>query len=288
MTKTELRKLSALGLVLLSVTGGYLARNDFQKPKQDKPAISKQEKPKSTSKDTSNNESNPTTAEDFSAEAADLRAKEFTTGSSIIEKVNGDKSTLNPTEWVGPKIIYSGLDSSNRVGAATAYLTKVNYGISEGREAQKWSPTGWHNQAKRVDGKRVFPQNRGHLIAYTLSFNFDQDGNLKNGELGSIDNPKNLFTQSAYSNQVPFQVFEELVRKSIRAGSKVTYRVQPIFRDGELMARGLWAQAVSDTGDVDFNVYIHNVQPGIQFNYTDGTSKVDQGMKIKEYVKGEN
>ena len=114
-----------------------------------------------------------------------------------------------------------------------------------------------------------------------MTFNLDNDGNKKTGELGSIDNPKNLFSQSAYSNQVTFQTYEEMVRTSIKKGSKVTYRVEPIFKDNELMARGLWAQAVSDTGDLNFNVYIYNVQPGVEFNYSTGTSKASPNFEVK-------
>ena len=211
-----------------------------------------------------------------------LAQKDYKSGDLMVEQVNGGKSTLDAREWSGPKIDFADLDNQNRTGVATAFLDKSNYGKSEGREGQTWAPTGWHNQAKKVNGKRVFPQNRGHLIAYTITFNLDNDGRTKNGALGSIDNPKNLFTQSAYSNQRPFQIFEEKVRTSLKNGSKVTYRVQPVFRGSELMARGVWAQAVSDTGDINFNIYLYNVEPGVAFDYNSGQSSLDPQMKVKD------
>ena len=211
-----------------------------------------------------------------------LAQKNYKSGDLMVEQVNGGKSTLDAKEWSGPKIDFADLDNQNRTGVATAFLDKSNYGKSEGREGQTWAPTGWHNQAKKVNGKRVFPQNRGHLIAYTITFNLDNDGRTKNGALGSIDNPKNLFTQSAYSNQRPFQIFEEKVRTSLKNGSKVTYRVQPVFRGSELMARGVWAQAVSDTGDINFNIYLYNVEPGVAFDYNSGQSSLDPQMKVKD------
>ena len=187
-----------------------------------------------------------------------LAQKNYKSGDLMVEQVNGGKSTLDAREWSGPKIDFADLDNQNRTGVATAFLDKSNYGKSEGREGQTWAPTGWHNQAKKVNGKRVFPQNRGHLIA------------------------KNLFTQSAYSNQRPFQTFEEKVRTSLKNGSKVTYRVQPVFRGSELMARGVWAQAVSDTGDINFNIYLYNVEPGVAFDYNSGQSSLDPQMKVKD------
>ena len=49
----------------------------------------------------------------------------------------------------------------------------------------------------------------------------------------------------------------------------------PIFRGTELLARGVQMEAQS-TGEntVHFNVYIFNVQPGYNLNYSDGTSQV--------------
>lgn len=205
---------------------------------------------------------------------------DFNSGSNIVYTVNGNESSLNIDDWAGPKIEYSNLDEINRTQSALAHLTKENYGASAGRSSQKWNPTGWNNQAKMIDGKKTYVHNRGHLIAYTISFNLDDDGKKVEGEDGSIDNPKNLFTQSAYSNQVTFQKYEEQVREAIKAGSNVLYKVQPVFRGDELMARGLWAQAISDDGSVNFNVYIFNVEPGLSYDYSSGKSSIDTSMKI--------
>ena len=267
LSSRDIKKIIGAVTTVIAMGGAYLAKEEVSLPFLHK---SNETPSKTVNQGSTSNQ-----------DKTELNQKEFKSGMAIKEDVNSGKSTLNPSEWVGPKITYSPLDSENRVGAATAYLTKENYGKSEGREGQKWSPTGWHNQALKVNGKRVFPQNRGHLIGYTMTFNLDSDGNKKTGELGSIDNPKNLFSQSAYSNQVTFQTYEEMVRTSIKKGSKVTYRVEPIFKDNELMARGLWAQAVSDTGDLNFNVYIYNVQPGVEFNYSTGTSKASPNFEVK-------
>lgn len=66
--------------------------------------------------------------------------------------------------------------------------------------------------SEKVDGKDIY--NRGHLLAYTSSFNFDIDGKYKEGEIGSQDNPKNLATQTAFSNQKVQTYYEKLVRNA--------------------------------------------------------------------------
>lgn len=46
------------------------------------------------------------------------------------------------------------------------------------------------------------------------------------------------------------------------------------------MARGVNLQAVSTDGSLNFNVYLFNVQPGIQFNYQNGDSSKDANMQV--------
>ncbi|MBG5844469.1 DNA/RNA non-specific endonuclease [Pseudomonas aeruginosa] len=179
--------------------------------------------------------------------------------------------------WKENKVIYGDLDPLNRTTFVTAYLDKKNLGRSEGRERQVWKPTGWHQ--KKVDGKDIY--NRGHLLAYTSSFNFDIDGKYKEGEIGSQDNPKNLATQTAFSNQKVQTYYEKLVRNAQKIkGNKVLYQIVTVFRGKELMPRGYWLQAIDSAGTLNFNVYEYNVQPNVVFNYEDGTSKIDRTMKV--------
>lgn len=202
-------------------------------------------------------------------------------GTNPVIQVNHDKSTLDASTWKNEKLVFSPLDKLNRTGSVTAYLSKRNLGRSEGRDPQTWNSTGWHNQAKRVNGKRVFPQNRGHLIAYTLTFNFDKKGNYSQGKGGSLDNPYNLATQSAFGNQKPMQDYSEnLVRNALEKGKHVVYKVTPVFKGNDLMSIGYWVQAKSTDGSLNFNRFILNVQPGIKFNYATGTSSVDPSMTI--------
>ncbi|WP_423778843.1 DNA/RNA non-specific endonuclease [Enterococcus faecalis] len=202
---------------------------------------------------------------------------DFQSGGNAILNVNNGQSTLNIANWKENKVIYGDLDSLNRTTFVTAYLDRKNLGRSEGRERQVWQPTGWHQ--KQIDGDPIV--NRGHLLAYTSSFNFDIDGNFKIGENGSQDNPKNLATQTAFSNQKVQTHYEKLVRDAQKLkGNKVIYQIVTVFRGKELMPRGYWLQAIDSAGTLNFNVYEYNVQPNVVFNYKEGTSKIDRTMKV--------
>ena len=73
---------------------------------------------------------------------------------------------------------------------------------------------------------------------------------------------------------------EQLVRKSLAQNKKVIYQVTPIFRGQELMARGVWVQAISTDGTLKFNRYLWNVQSKIQYDYSTGRSRVDTEMQV--------
>ncbi|EMJ4211486.1 DNA/RNA non-specific endonuclease [Enterococcus faecalis] len=204
---------------------------------------------------------------------------DFQSGGNAILNVNNGQSMLNIANWKENKVIYGDLDSLNRTTFVTAYLDRKNLGRSEGRERQVWQPTGWHQ--KQIDGDPIV--NRGHLLAYTSSFNFDIDGNFKIGENGSQDNPKNLATQTAFSNQKVQTHYEKLVRDAQKIkGNKVIYQIVTVFRGKELMPRGYWLQAVDSAGTLNLNVYEYNVQPNVVFNYEDGTSKIDRAKKVRK------
>ena len=55
----------------------------------------------------------------------------------------------------------------------------------------------------------------------------------------------------------------------------VLYRVTPIYKEDELLARGVQMEALSieDEGaGISFNVYCYNVQPGIEIDYQTGNN----------------
>ena len=205
---------------------------------------------------------------------------DFKSGDKVYVYVNNNKSTLIKNAWKVNKVIYSNLDNLNRTSHSnTAFLEPRNVANDSLRVRQFINPTAWHSN--RENGTQIY--NRGHLIAYSVSAGIDQDGNYNpNNQSGDQNNPKNLFTQTAFSNQKIQTIFEGKVRNALKQGNKVIFQATPIFRGNELMARGINLQAISLNNNLDFNVYIYNVQPDYVFDYNNGRAKIDRNMVVNQ------
>ena len=124
-------------------------------------------------------------------------------------------------------------------------------------------PTGWHTvKYDIVDGKYLY--NRCHLIGYQLT--------------GENANEKNLITCTRSMNTEGMLPFENQVAEYIeKTGNHVLYRVTPVYKDRNLLASGVQieAKSVEDNGEgVCFNVYVYNVQEGIEIDYRTGESQL--------------
>lgn len=105
--------------------------------------------------------------------------------------------------------------------------------------------------------------NRCHLIGYQLT--------------GQNNNLKNLMTGTRQLNDPDMLRYEDEVADYLKESNSnyVRYRVTPVFRGNELLARGVEMEGQSvKSNSVHFNVYIFNVQEGVSLNYATGTSKV--------------
>lgn len=215
-----------------------------------------------------------------SADYQKLANLDFKSGDKAYVCVNNNKSTLIKNAWKVNKVIYSNLDNLNRTSHSnTAFLDPRNVANDSLRVRQFINPTAWHSN--RENGTQIY--NRGHLIAYSVSAGIDQDGNYNpDNQSGDQNNPKNLFTQTAFSNQKIQTIFEGKVRNALKQGNKVIFQATPIFRGNELMARGINLQAISLNNNLDFNVYIYNVQPDYVFDYNNGRAKIDRNMVVNQ------
>ena len=158
---------------------------------------------------------------------------------------------------------YHNLDSLNRAGEADALLNK-RLMPTKAREPLNWNPTAWHN--KKIAGGWLY--NRSHLIGYQLT--------------GQNNNPKNLITGTRQLNDPGMLKYENQVASYLKSSSRhyIRYRVKPIFRGRELLARGVEMEAQSTGSNaVRFHVYIFNVQDGVKLNYSNGTSVVTGAAK---------
>lgn len=182
-------------------------------------------------------------------------------GTQTIE-VNNNVPTFSSEDLStakGPWESYGELDSLNRVTQANALLNQSLMPTSEREDISSVTPTGWKN--KEIASGYLF--NRSHLIGFALS--------------GENANWKNLMTGTRQLNSPEMLRFEMDLKYYLEQDSNrfVRYQVTPIFRDNELLARGvhLMAQSTQDN-TISFNVYIFNIQDGVILNYADGSSDI--------------
>lgn len=172
------------------------------------------------------------------------------------------KSELNVSN--GSWQQFADLDNLNRAIQADALLNK-NLMPTAKREPLYVNPTGWHN--KRIKGGWLY--NRSHLIGYQMT--------------GQNNNPKNLMTGTRSLNSPEMLKHENDIAYYLKQNPSnyIRYRVKPIYRGNELVARGvqMMAESLNSNGQPDnqvsFNVYIFNIEKGVKINYSDGTSVVN-------------
>lgn len=158
---------------------------------------------------------------------------------------------------------YSNLDSKGRCGVAFANIGKDLMPSGERGDISSVTPSGWDDDAKYdfIEGKKLY--NRCHLIGYQLT--------------GQNANEKNLITGTKALNNSGMLPYENLVAGYIKnTGNHVLYRVTPVFKGNNLVASGVQMEAysVEDNGaGIKFNVFVYNVQNGVEIDYATGKSK---------------
>ena len=212
----------------------------------------------------------PEFSDDFYAKAEYLAAL-YPEGRDVVYL---DVMTILANDWEFEQLLIGGHDDLDRTLPIIANLSQRNLGRSEDRSSQTHNPTGWQQNRVEIDGTEVWVKNRGHLIAYTLTFNFNADGQFVYGYSGSENDPANLFTQTAHSNQTIMTRYEAQIRAILASGGEVVFKAAPIFRGDELMARGIWLQAASTCDELLFSVFIFNEQPGIVIDHATGENWV--------------
>lgn len=188
-------------------------------------------------------------------------------GSPYVE-INNNIPSFTESDYTTKAFeTYSELDSLGRCGVAYANICEeIMPAEDEERESiSQVKPSGWQTAkyAGVVDGNYLY--NRCHLIGYQLA--------------AENANKKNLITGTRYMNVEGMLPFENLVDDYIEENENnhVLYRVTPIFEGNNLVASGVQMEAysVEDNGKgICFNVYVYNVQPGIEINYATGESSL--------------
>lgn len=166
---------------------------------------------------------------------------------------------------------YSDLDSLGRCGVAEANIGEDLMPTEDRESISQVKPSGWMNKKyDGVDGGYLY--NRCHLIGFQLT--------------AENANEKNLITGTRYMNTEGMLPFENMVADYIKeTGNHVLYRVTPVFEGDNLLATGVLmeAKSVEDDGEgILYNVFCYNVQPGIEIDYSDGSSTLAEESIISE------
>lgn len=191
---------------------------------------------------------------------------------SDIPKYNGESYVIinnnEPNFKESDKItesfeVYSALDSLGRCGVAFANVSKDLMPDEKRGSIGGIKPSGWHTiKYDIVDGRYLY--NRCHLIGYQLT--------------GENANEKNLITCTRFMNTKGMLQFENQVAEYVKeTDNHVLYRVTPIFEGNNLLASGVEMEAFSleDNGEgIKFNVFVYNVQDGIEIDYSNGESNL--------------
>lgn len=223
---------------------------------------------------------NNITAPKNNTDDKNLTNLEYKSGQDATVTINNNKSTLNPSNWKSNQVDYQNLDRLNRTSSSNvAYLENRNLASGDLRVRQYVNPTGWHQ--KFVNGQPII--NRGHLIAYSISKGISSSGRYSSSDMsGDQNNPRNLFTQTAFANQKVQTIYESKIRNALYHHKRVIFYAKPFFKGNELMARGVQLQAISTDKTLNFNVYIFNVEPGVKFDYLTGRSTIDRNMNVPD------
>jgi len=183
-------------------------------------------------------------------------------------EINGNKPFFKQNEYTTKTIEhYANLDKFGRCGVAYAVVSQETMPTEDRGTIGYVTPSGW-SQAKYegvIDSTPPYLFNRCHLIGYQLA--------------GENANEKNLITGTRYMNIEGMLPFENQVADYIKvsANRHVMYRITPVFEGNNLVASGVLMEAssVEDKGKgLSYCVFCYNVQPGVDINYADGSSKL--------------
>ena len=183
-------------------------------------------------------------------------------GALCIDVNNGEPGFTDDDFKRGAFMEFSDLDFERRCGAAFARIGTDTLSNAPRGDISQVHPSGWEqHRYDFVDQEMLY--NRSHLIAHQLC--------------GEDANEKNLITGTRTMNSVGMTYYENIVANYVKqTGNHVLYRVTPIFAANDLVARGVQmeAESIEDGGQtVRFNVFVYNVEPGVEIDYVTGKSQ---------------
>ena len=183
---------------------------------------------------------------------------------SIYVVINDNNPAFTKNDYTKTSFeTYSELDPLGRCGVAFANIGIDIMPTEERGNIGSVKPTGRQTvKYDIVDGKYLY--NRCHLIGFQLT--------------GENANKENLITGTRSFNVDGMLPFENMVADYVKeTENHVLYRVTPMYEAKDLVAKGVQIEAwsVEDKGEgICFNVFIHNIQPGVVIDYAIGESSL--------------
>lgn len=175
--------------------------------------------------------------------------------SNELKTDKGGSQKLTHRDWLG------------RPQVANAMLNKSLMPTAK-REPLTVKTPGYKVYRFNDNGRGKYLYNRSHLIGYQLT-------GLNNNSRNLITGTVALNATHSDDNQQSMEDYENQIAGYLRADPAhyVRYRVTPIYRNIERVARGVEIEAQSVNDDaIRLNVYIFNVQPNWQINYYTGSA----------------
>lgn len=271
---------SIIGLIILvALAAAWFTNGDAGKNKQDQSTATSQVSKHSSAhnnhavtsssstdsaKQAANSDANKNQQSAAVQPNADLAQLNFS-GQQIIQ-VNNGQPDFNASQLAtnrGAWATYQPLDNLGRATGASALLNKSLMPHAK-RERLTVNPTGFKNRKVMINGHEEWLYNRSHLIGYQFT--------------GQNNNLQNLVTGTRSLNDPGMSYYENMVASYLRShpNDYVRYQITPYYRGQELVPRGVQMQAESiESQTIRFNLYIFNVQAGININYQNGYSSTN-------------
>lgn len=131
-----------------------------------------------------------------------------------------------------------------------------------------WTPKGYRQKDNlRTYYKQAYT--RGRLMSYSLVGGLSTFNN-------STNNQQNVFTQTSWANKANtadstgMAYYEGLIIQAVQQGKPVRYQVNNVYQGKDPIPMGTHLQAQTGDDSMHFNVFIPNVQEGIQLDYGSG------------------
>lgn len=179
---------------------------------------------------------------------------------TMVVKINHDQPSFKSSDMKAKTYIrLSSLDSLGRCGSNMMCAYYTNVPKTERGDISTVKPSGWHQSFITKNRSRFALYNRSHLLMRKLS--------------GLEANPQNLITGTEQFNKRKgmLSVESQILDYVERTKHHVVYRVTPVYKGNELVARGVLMEAKSvEDNNLSLCRYVFNVEDGVKIDYATG------------------